>query len=668
MYRATKGTVGLAVLTMCGCSLFQRDKPCHLGASACDGDRVRQCGQDEQASYDQGELVTRWSTVMTCSDDPELGPYTCGVVDGRATCVAENGPDAGSGAALAGPEDPWIRVTVKPIGDGTVQIVDVTPVSLGDVAPPKPAAGAVAVVGYRDGEVVDATLVPLEPDQSIGQGWIHGDRVDHVAAVDSQGGVHSSVDLSTGIIQQIDAGVVQVDPSKLSDAAASFDVDAGSASAADAAEDLEEAFEEPEVTRLRPALELAARYGKRTIPVSESFRALVNAALDRVPDGLILTVPRALLVLDQASASLADGAPIQGATESGDAPRASWVPLQQVLVLDFTAARVAEYQRSTLLLAQDIVRATIKPYLDSMKQWQTDMILEAFLNEKAEDFPPELSSYLTRQYAGLLADKETPAQAWDALHRVAVSAKLASPYQNVFGTAPNDDATAVAAGFASKVGSAFSEADLGEYVIHASVPERWSPSPCAALREQPLDELSPPLLVHVAKLLALRGLDLLRPASFAACVGELRLSAAPPTKGALVLHTPSGDRVRFDEEVEGARQPYYREEVRLSWKARRKYMGVSLSAGYVGEAPTVMRLNPVGAKEGGRYGAVFVATDPDGYQTSVAQGGLYVLSKATPARLESFALMVQLSAEQVGTKVLPLVSAQVLKPEWEDAL
>lgn len=656
--------IGLFAVSTLGlsCSWFEQPKPCAQGTSTCDGDRVRRCVYDEQASLDEGDVVTHWSTIMTCSDDPELGPYTCARIDGQAKCVPETSGDAGGESPAASAAGAWVRLAVQPSGD-SVQIAGVESFDL-DSAPPKPAAGGVAAVSYRGGELVDATLIPFDDGQEVAYAWVNGEDVDRIAIVDASGQVLTSVDVAQGVAS-LDNGV----GGDLADAG----IDGGAVVVADRPDGGQDGVG----SAGRRAVRVIARYGKREFPLSSEFYQLASTALSRVPDALMVLAPTAVLELDQATAQMLAGAEpvpptleevLNGSGATGST-RALWYSGSQLLVIDMRADALAEYRASTLALSVDIVSALVGKYVQSTSELaKHEGPLKALFGTKLpSDFPSQLVPFLNAQYAGLLEVGESPVSAWGALHGVAVSAKLASPYEDTFGASPSNDEEAVRFGFAAGAGAASAAADLTEYVVRAAVPELWTTGPCSELGRVPLDVVDPPLLVHAAKLLALRGLQLLRAEAFGACVGELRISSAQ-SGGAIVLHKPDGERVTYTEDLEGIRQPYYRDEVRLSWNARRKYMGVSLGAGYRGVQPTVMRLAPVGAEEGSESGAVFAATDPDGYQTAVARGGLFVVTQATPHKLEAFALMVPLSAEQVGTKVLPLISAQVSEPDWEDAL
>jgi hypothetical protein len=290
------------------------------------------------------------------------------------------------------------------------------------------------------------------------------------------------------------------------------------------------------------------------------------------------------------------------------------------------------------------------------------------------DFPIWLEPYLVNHYAQLLNAGESPASAWESLHQVAVEAGLAWPYLTAFGAAPSSNEEAVEGGLASTEGWSGAEEDLVDYMERAAVPEGWSFGPCAALRAAPLDELSPPLLVHAAKLLALYGLGLLERGALTACVDVLRVGSSDERKqGALIFYKPDAERLILTEELEGIRQPYFSGEVQLSWKAQRSYLTASLSVGYRSLRPTVMRLQAVAGNEGRDFrsgedsGAVLAFTNPDGYQTSVVLGGLLVVTDVQRDALKAYALMAVLKEPIAGTKIFPLVSAQVTKPTWGDA-
>lgn len=635
-----------------GCEWLRPDS-CDQTTTRCDGDRVQSCVPDPQSSAGAAEPVNHWVTDKTCADDPQLGAYRCGVVEGRATCV----PESPTGEASSEPEPetsatttPWIRVRVSHSERGT-RINEIEPFLLDSAHLPGDSAwGSIAAVSSRGGEVVDATLVPLEADQEASFVWLSGDGIDQVELLDEHGQSLSRVDYTASV----------------SEPPSPPDHDIRGALA-------------------RQTVRMIARVGRTQVQTTDRMRQLAGQALARVPETLLLLAPSVVLELDSdslralsppvladAGARSDDVVPPNPFVSTGKLPRAAWIANRQELLLDFRSEALEEYATNTLALTRDIVRALAGTFVH-YTEVVTEHVQSPLPRKLPHDFPAELGPYLVDQYAQLLVAGESPVSAWHGLHRIAVSAELASPYSEDFGFRPSTEADAVRAGVASIAGAASASADLTDYIALAAVPESWTDGPCASLRAAPLDEVAPPLLVHAAKLIALRGLGLLEAEALSACVGELRPTAGKDPKlrdGSIVAHKRNGERIAFTEELEGIRQPYFSDEVQLSWKAQRAYLSASLSVGYRGRRPIVMRLQPVAGHQGKDFrsgedhGAVLAFANPDGYRTSIAEAGLVVVTDVSEHALNAYALMVSLSEPVAGTKVFPLVSAQVVNPSW----
>lgn len=657
---ASVATGSIVLLTGCG---WLRPDSCELQSTRCTGDHVQTCVPDVEATASADEPVNHWVTDTTCVDDPQLGRYACGVVAGRATCVSESEPmsDSSGGGDAGVANGQWLRVHVTREVDGGIKLAQADHLELADqTLPSDPAWGTVAAVAFSSGEIVDATLVPISPEQEAAYAWLSGDGVDQISLVDSEG-----VTLST-------FHVAPDGSPRAFDHARGRPI--GSASSV-------------------PPLRILARLGRTLSEPRPRTLELVREAFARVPEQLLLLTPTVILELDPASArSLAspdlstpnepDGAtstlPPDFFASSRRRVRAAWNAYRHELVLDFGSASLSEYETGTLALASDIVGALAATYVrftDVVAERATPLA-QAFGRKLPPDVPAEIEPYLYNHYARLLASGESPVSAWKSLHNLAVQAALARAYANEFGSFARSDEEAVSTGFASMDGVGSPADDLTDFAVRAAVPEAWSFGPCSALRAVPLDVVAPPLLVHAAKLIALHGLGLLRPEALTACLGELRVTQSNDPKlhaGAIILHKSDGERITFTEELEGIRQPYFSDEVQLSWKAQRAYLSASLSVGYRGTRPAVMRLQAVAGHEGRDFrsgedhGAVLAFANPDGYQTTVALGGLLVVTDVRPDALNAFALMVALNAPLARTKILPLVSAQVATPTWGDA-
>jgi len=120
-------------LGVVGCG-WLRDTSCKPGTSSCDGDAVRLCVPDPEASAENGEPTYQWATESRCDDDEQLGPMTCGIVRGKASCVSERSrgdvPDRTE--AERARDGTWLRVDVTREGDtlwlaaeGNVHLSDV---------------------------------------------------------------------------------------------------------------------------------------------------------------------------------------------------------------------------------------------------------------------------------------------------------------------------------------------------------------------------------------------------------------------------------------------------------------------------------------------------------------------------------------------------------------
>jgi hypothetical protein len=631
--------LALLSLPLAGCAdWFGTGVDCMEGTTSCDGDRVRTCSLEADARKTEPQF--RWKTTKTCKDDPQLGRYTCGMVQGMATCVSESDVDAGASSAPI-QEPVWLRVSVTRDASGGMQINEVRQFLL-DASPSDPAWGMAAVVSYRGSDIVDATLIPFAGDALAAISWVRGEGADRIELVG-----HTGQTLASVIRQQAPASVPMLAR-------------------------IESALE----SHIPSTLEVSSRRYDKKRSVTPVMLQILDQALARVPVELLVLVKEIVLELDAASEqTLYAGVFADAGSEDTRADDDEVSPLlgkRHVqrsirdggrLWLDFSSNALREYQVDTSGLSFDIVQTLGEIYVDVSDALSTaEMVIPGKPPKlRGTDFPSNLFDHLSDQHASLLAGGETVSTAWAALHSVACEAGLSTPYAPL-GKIPASDELAVRGGFAAAEGAQGPLLDLVSYLVRANVPGLWTASPCEAIRGKALDELSPVEFVHASKLLALRGLNLLSAEALDRCAGKLRASVSA---NAIVMHKPDGERISFTDSLEGIRQPYFGNEVQLSWKAERSYMGLSLSVGYRGPMPSIVRLAPVGGHEGkdGRmdddYAAVFAMTNPDGYQTGVAKGGLVVVSEVSPDVLEAYALMVLLSKEQAGTKVFPLISARI---------
>ncbi|HEX5656702.1 MAG TPA: hypothetical protein VFX59_05875, partial [Polyangiales bacterium] len=430
-----------------------------------------------------------------------------------------------------------------------------------------------------------------------------------------------------------------------------------------------------------PASVVVRVSGAALVGPTATMRAALNDAFARVPQQLAFLLREVVLEADGASAAVSGapsaeekvadgGVPPLPALRSASRGRVSLLALTGGSCrIDMSGKALAEYVIDTSALSRELNLALAKSYVYRAAKLELAVGF-GFEVKDASFFPDAIKDLLQNHLAPLLAAGEGLLTAWSNLHAVAVSAGLAKAYASEGIFSPNDDAEAIAGGFASKAASRDPQTDFAEFLTAALVPATWASRPCEALRAKALDELAPSLLVHVAKLLALRGLALIGGSQLRSCVGELRIAAADVNAaGGIVLHKPDGERIAFTKDLEGLRQPYFQDELQLSWKAERAYAGLSISAGFRGATPGVMRFAAAGSgnEETPISRAVLAFTNPDGYQTSVAKGGLLAIRAVRRDALDGFGLMIVLSSEQAGTKIFPLVSAQVKRPVWGDA-
>ncbi|MDB4986291.1 MAG: hypothetical protein JWN04_1469, partial [Myxococcaceae bacterium] len=453
--------------TYAGCAWFEPSTHCTAGATSCDGRHVRTCGLDASASS-SGQPKLGWQTTATCGDDTQLGPSTCGLVLGHATCVPAATADASVGASAAtAVAEEWLRVSITRDGDA-FGISDVESFSLSTL-PTDPAWGVIAAVAYQGAMIVDATLVPWEASSLNTFAWLRGAQVDRVELMASDG---------TGLATVSQAPPPAAAKSQLASITSAL------------------------TTNIPDTLKTTATIDGFVIPETDAMLQMLDSALALVPPELLVLAQEVVFALDAASARSLQTLPPPGSPDAGASalareqenlpfPGARHAARSDLstgrLWLDFSSSALRDYAQGTSGLSFDIISALGQSFGGAAQTVSEVQTLGKYGLKLSADFPSSVSTFLSDTLAPLLQTGETPFSAWALLHGVAAEAGLASPYgvaSIVTGAAPlappADDATAVQQGFAAADGASDASADLLSYLARANVLELWIASPCDA--------------------------------------------------------------------------------------------------------------------------------------------------------------------------------------------
>jgi hypothetical protein len=639
MHRNRKALAAASAFGMLsGCVLFDEESSCKIGASACNGRAVQLCVVDVDAVRNGSAKNNRgrWSTQSECEDDARLGPSTCGIVQGRPSCVrtpASQGSAVDAGAVTT---PNWLRVDVTRSGESfaiaAIQQLPLTSVPLAE------RRGAVALVSFAGTKVLDAVLLAFPDGESQRTGWVRADGATRVALITPTNAVAAEVSRPTKPEVAVKTAGLRATWQALT------------------SED-----------------RAPVRYSPEPPP---ALRLLLDSAFARVPQGPLSLVDRVVLQIEPVAyvvaeqltpeavrAAQQDSSPSDGgvAVPSSASPFVArvYVSSPHVLTVHLGERDLLQLAREPGALAFEVTRAVGQQYTqsavrDSLAR-KAEMTLERVVDVDIESFPELLQPALTERLTPFLGAGENLLDAWSALHQKAVELGIAVPY----GFVASSEEAAVRAGFAGFAGMHDAKSDLSEYLARASVLDAWSHGPCGTLQNTPLDQIDAVTALHLAKLSALRGLGILTQEQLTLCTGPLRVEGEP----GIVFHPAKGEPFVFKNGFQAIYQPFFNGQVHLSWVAQRGYVSVSLQLGYRGELAPALRLSVRPGHEGKDfrrekdYGAILAVNDAPGYLNVGAEGGIATPIATTKGRLTAVAFFVSMNEPVFGEQVYPLVTA-----------
>lgn len=678
------------LLALSACDSWFGKNECTEGEQRCDGNTISTCSAMLAGAVGNTQAKFEWKKTNSCSVQNE--GLVCHAEDGFAACVAASRLDAGmasqgdaqSPEAQAPYADPskgaevvWTRVDVAAREDGTVMIANTKSASLG-FAPPSPAQGHAAAVSYgSDGKPISAALLTLST-QVQSTAWVRAAGATRVSIVAPDGRVLDTrplMEVSTATPKS--SGLAQISHSLSAELPPTLEVVAAGTNllpADEASGALVSVPPTPELLgyvgeALRGLPPFAASAFSKVAFVASPLRAAALGAYNQSDSGVRNVIELGDDEdLDAGTVSAAADAASPAIVSGPAAGPAHVVANQQaVLYVDASPSSVAVYARDPNVLAFELAREVASLFV----RFTSPPREQAFVGVQwafPAAYPAQIAALIKERMSPLLMPAESLVDVWRGLHEIGVRAKLASPYV-VGGLASDEDA--VQRGFSSAVGAQGAAEDFVEYVARANVPDVWMASPCAALRDTPLDQLDPKLFVHLAKLETAWGIGVLSGTRLKSCVGTRALEPGP---SGIVVHGPAREQSAFDQNVLAQKEPFYHGQSQVALTADQGAEGQEIAASFTmstaGPVTGLFRLTSVSDRADPEIGAGFYFSKASTYERTEAVAGLLLITRVDTEQIAGHALMVLQGVKKgkkpfAGTTVMPFITARYDVPQDE---
>jgi hypothetical protein len=680
------------LLALSACDSWFGKNECTEGEQRCDGNTISTCSAMLAGAVGNTQAKFEWKKTNSCSVQNE--GLVCHAEDGFAACVAASRLDAGlssqedaqSSEAQAPYADPskgaevvWTRVDVAAREDGTVMIANTKSALLG-FAPPSPAQGHAAAVSYgKDDKPLSAALLTLST-QLQSTAWVRTAGATRVSIVGPDGRVLDSRPLAEGLpATPKSSGLAQIRQSLSAELPPTLEVVAAGTSllaADDSSGVLVSVPPTPELLgyvgeALRGLPPFAASAFSKVAFVASPLRAAALGAYNQSDSGV-----RSAIELADGEDDDLDGGILSVSTDaasptivSGPAAGPAHVVANQqaVLYVDASPSSLADYARDPNVLAFELAREVASLFVRFTSP-PREQALVGFQWAFPADYPAQIAALIKERMSPLLMPAESLVDVWRGLHEIGVRAKLASPYA-IGGFA--SDESAVQQGFSSAVGGQGAAEDFVEYVARANVPDVWMASPCAALRNTPLDQLDPKLFVHLAKLETAWGIGVLSGTRLKGCVGTRALEPGP---SGIVVHGPTREQSRFDRNVLAQKEPFYHGQTQVALTADQGAEGHEIAASFTmstaGPVVGLFRLTSVSDRADPEIGAGFYFSKASTYERAEAVAGLLLITRVDTEQIAGHALMVLQGVKKgkmpfAGTTVMPLITTRYDIPKSE---